>query len=538
MRLLKGVRIAVILKIILVTISLTILGFLMQASLLAGDVQIGIFFGIAMVLIAIVYFTKISIPMKFFLPGILLLTTFVITPIIYTISMSGYQYRTGNVLSKPEALKMLQKSDAFAQVPGEKQFDLKLGWCDENYGDAKDVANADVCALVSYYPEDVYFLSTATTFTPLPKDRIVFNNLGIPTDVTKVGAKYTWEPFYEDEYATFDKTIASTKFKFNKPDTFMRAEGYSVMAVYAARIVYDAKADTFTDIKTSAVYKDNGRGNYANTENPADIKYPGWRELIGLENFSNLVNNPSVREPLIAVFIWTIIFAVLTVATQYALGLLIALTLNTKLRGRWLYRSIIILPFAMPSIMSILIWGGMLNTDFGAINNLIGLLVGHPVNLNWLGEPTLAKTSVLLVNLWLGFPYFYLISSGALQAIPQELTEAASIDGASGAQAFRKITFPLLQQMLAPLLIASFAFNFNNFNLIYLLTGGGPKDTLAGDSAGATDILISYTYNLAFNSGGTQNFGLASAVSIVIFVTVAAISLYGIKRSKVLEGFV
>jgi arabinogalactan oligomer/maltooligosaccharide transport system permease protein len=203
-----------------------------------------------------------------------------------------------------------------------------------------------------------------------------------------------------------------------------------------------------------------------------------------------------------------------------------------------LYRSIIILPYAMPSIMSILIWGGMLNTDFGAINNLIGLVVGHPVNLNWLGEPTLAKASVLLVNLWLGFPYFYLISSGALQAIPQELTEAASIDGATGGQAFRKITFPLLQQMLLPLLIASFAFNFNNFNLIYLLTGGGPKDTLAGDSAGATDILISYTYNLAFNSGGTQNFGLASAVSIVIFVTVAAISLYGIKRSKVLESFV
>jgi arabinogalactan oligomer/maltooligosaccharide transport system permease protein len=538
MRLLKGIKIAVILKIILVTITLTVLGFLMQASLLAGDIQIGIFFGISMILIALVYFTKISIPLKFFLPGILLLVTFVVTPVIYTISMSGYQYRTGNVLSKPEALKMLQKNDAYAQVPGEKQFDLKLGWCDEKYGDAKDVPNAPVCALVSYYPEDIYFLSTATTFTPLSKDRITFNKLGVPSDVTIVGAKYTWEPFYEDEFATFDKTVASTRFKYNQPDTFMRAEGYSVMAVYAARIVYDAKADSFTDIKTGFVYKDNGRGNYANTKDAADIKYPGWREVIGLENFVDLVNNPSVREPLIAVFIWTIIFAVTTVITQYALGLLIALTLNLKIKGRWLYRSIIILPYAMPSIMSILIWGGMLNTDFGAINNLIGLVVGHPVNLNWLGEPTLAKASVLLVNLWLGFPYFYLISSGALQAIPQELTEAASIDGASGGQAFRKITFPLLQQMLAPLLIASFAFNFNNFNLIYLLTGGGPKDTLAGDSAGATDILISYTYNLAFNSGGTQNFGLASAVSIVIFVTVAAISLYGIKRSKVLESFV
>jgi arabinogalactan oligomer/maltooligosaccharide transport system permease protein len=509
----------------------------MQAALLAGDTQIGIFFGVAIVLIALIYFTRISIPLKFFLPGILLLATFVITPVIYTISMSAYQYRTGNILSKPEALAMLQKSDAFAQVPGEKRYDLKLGWCDEKYGDPKDVPNAPICALVSYYPDNIYFLSTATTFTPLSKDRIIFNKIGLPSDVTKVGAKFTWEPFYDDEYATFDKTISSTRFKYNKPGTFMRAEGFSVMAVYAARIVYDSKTDTFTDIKTGFIYKDNGRGNYANTKAPDDVMYPGWREVIGFENFINLVNRPSVREPLVAVFIWTIIFAITTVVTQFALGLLISLTLHTKIKGRWLYRSIIILPYAMPSIMSIMIWGGMLNTDFGAINNLIGLIVGHPVRYTWLTDPTLARASVLLVNLWLGFPYFYLISTGALQAIPQELTEAASIDGASGGQTFRRITLPLLMQMLSPLLISSFAFNFNNFNLIYLLTGGGPKDTLAGQSAGATDILISYTYNLAFNKG-TQNFGLASAVSIVIFITVAAISLYGIRRSKVLESFV
>jgi arabinogalactan oligomer/maltooligosaccharide transport system permease protein len=537
MRLLKGIKIAVILKIVLVTIALAVLGFLMQAALLAGDTQIGIFFGIAIFLIALVYFTRISIPLKFFLPGVLLLATFVITPVVYTISMSAYQYKTGNILSKPEALKMLKSNDAFAQVPDEKKFDLKLGWCDEKYGDPKDVANAPVCALVSYYPDNIYFLSTATTLTPLTRDRIIFNKVGLPADVTKVGAKFTWEPFYEDEYATFDKTIASTRFKYSKPGTFMQAEGYSVMAVYAQRIVYDAKADTFTDIKTGFVYKDNGRGNYANTKNGKDVMYPGWREVVWFENFVNLVNDPSVREPLVAVFIWTCIFAVTTVVTQFALGLLIALTLHTKMRGRWIYRSIIILPYAMPSIMSIMIWGGMLNTDFGAVNNLIGLLVGHPVHLTWLTDPTLARTSVLLVNLWLGFPYFYLISTGALQAIPAELTEAAAIDGASGGQTFRKITLPLLMQMLSPLLISSFAFNFNNFNLIYLLTGGGPKDTLSGQSAGATDILISYTYNLAFNKG-TQNFGLASAVSIVIFVAVAAISLYGIRRSKVLESFI
>ena len=142
-----------------------------------------------------------------------------------------------------------------------------------------------------------------------------------------------------------------------------------------------------------------------------------------------------------------------------------------------------------------------------------------------------------MVNLWLGFPYFYLISSGALQAIPSELLEAASIDGANPRQIFRRITLPLLLQILSPLLIASFAFNFNNFNLIYLLTGGGPRAELDGELAGATDILISFTYKIAFGNASVQDLGLASAISLVIFILVGSISLYGLRKSKVLESF-
>ena len=123
-----------------------------------------------------------------------------------------------------------------------------------------------------------------------------------------------------------------------------------------------------------------------------------------------------------------------------------------------------------------------------------------------------------------------------LQAIPSELLEAAAIDGANPRQIFRKITLPLLLQILSPLLIASFAFNFNNFNLIFLLTGGGPRNELDGEIAGATDILISYTYKIAFGSG-TQDLGLASAISLIIFILVASISLYSLRKSKVLETF-
>ena len=187
------------------------------------------------------------------------------------------------------------------------------------------------------------------------------------------------------------------------------------------------------------------------------------------------------------------------------------------------------IPFAIPAFLSVLVWGGLLNDDFGAINNLLG------VHIPWLFDPTWAKVSCILVNLWLGFPYFFLVCTGALQAIPGELTEAARVDGATSRQVFRKITLPLLLVATAPLLIASFAFNFNNFNNIYLLTGGGP---LQADQAvaGSTDILISYTYKLAFQAGKGSDYGLASAVSIIIFFIIATISAISFWRTKSLEN--
>jgi arabinogalactan oligomer/maltooligosaccharide transport system permease protein len=179
--------------------------------------------------------------------------------------------------------------------------------------------------------------------------------------------------------------------------------------------------------------------------------------------------------------------------------------------------------------MSILIWQGMFNRQFGAINALF-----H-THIDFFNSPLLAKLVILIVNLWLGFPYFYLISSGALQSIPSELEEAAALDGASSRQIMTRVKLPLILQILSPLLIASFAFNFNNFNIIYLLTGGGPTDVLHGKTAGATDLLITYTYKTAFGSQ-EQTLGLACAISMVIFLIVGSLSLWSLRRSKVLEN--
>ena len=171
----------------------------------------------------------------------------------------------------------------------------------------------------------------------------------------------------------------------------------------------------------------------------------------------------------------------------------------------------------------LLVWRDMFNTDFGLINQLFGLSV------EWLNDPWGARAAVLLVNTWLGYPYMFLITTGALQAIPKELTEAARIDGAGPWRTFREITLPLLVA-LTPLLISSFAYNFNNFNAIFLVTGGGP---FPPDSplAGATDLLITYTYRLAFGGSGAQ-YGYAAAVSVYIFLIVAVISMVAFRRTR------
>jgi ABC-type sugar transport system permease subunit len=247
-----------------------------------------------------------------------------------------------------------------------------------------------------------------------------------------------------------------------------------------------------------------------------------------------VLTSPAIRGPFVRVFLWTFAFAVLSVVSSFVMGLGLALALNDpRMRYRRITRSLLILPYALPSFMTALIWQGLLNTSFGPINRMFNLSVPWLTSQAYAGA--LPKFSVLLVNLWLGFGYMFLITTGALQAMPEDVKEAAYVDGASAWQAFRRITLPLLLVAVGPLLIASFAFNFNNFNVVFLLTGGGPPIQGTLTPAGHTDILISYSYRLAFQGGRGQDFGLAAAVSSIIFVLVAIFSWIGFKRTAVLE---
>ena len=504
-------KIALFIKVIVVTLFVSVLLLLAQSAFAQEEYVIAAFLVIAVLLLGVTYLTKVSVPLKFFIPGILLLTAFVVGPILYTVAMSGFNYKTGNIISKEEAIVQI-KVRGIEPAPSGLTFDIKLG-----------TVEGKPAILASDINTPEYFISTLEERIPLVASSLTLNEYGVAVEAPN------FTPLTESEFSTADKLFTGSRFTFDDK-YFIALEGFEAGVVSQQILEFDPQSDQFRNLVTGAIYTDNGRGNYSLTDDKNAILEPGWRAPIWFENYSNIITDSRVREPLIRVFIWTVVFALLTVLTTFALGLLLALALNKPIRGRRIYRSILVLPYAMPSVMSILIWGGMFNTEFGAINTLLG------TDIAWFSDPNFARVAVILVNLWLGFPYFYLISSGSLQAIPSELMEAAAIDGANPRQIFRKITLPLLLQILSPLLIASFAFNFNNFNLIFLLTGGGPRNELDGEIAGATDILISYTYKIAFGSG-TQDLGLASAISLIIFILVASISLYSLRKSKVLETF-
>ncbi|KUI99235.1 maltose ABC transporter permease MalF [Vibrio sp. MEBiC08052] len=258
---------------------------------------------------------------------------------------------------------------------------------------------------------------------------------------------------------------------------------------------------------------------------------PGFIVKIGTANFQRVWQDDGIKEPFISIFIWTVVFSALTVGLTLIIGLVLASVVQWEaLRGRSVYRVLLILPYAVPAFISILIFKGLFNQSFGEINMVLNALFG--LKPAWFSDPIMARVMVIAVNTWLGFPYMMILCMGLLKAIPEDLYEASAIDGAGPLYNFTKITLPLMIKPLTPLLIASFAFNFNNFVMIYLLTGGGPNMIGTTEPAGYTDLLVSYTYRIAFEGSGGRDFGLASAIATLIFLLVGALALINLRFTR------
>ncbi|MBB2480344.1 sugar ABC transporter permease [Bacillus sp. APMAM] len=250
-------------------------------------------------------------------------------------------------------------------------------------------------------------------------------------------------------------------------------------------------------------------------------------DWVGFKNFTDIVKLNIWRSTFIDVFSWTVIWTFVATTFQIAIGIFLAVLVNQKdLKFKKLFRTILILPWAVPAFVSILVFAGMFNDTFGTINNDILAFFGiDPIP--WLTNPFWTKVALIMIQSWLGFPFIFAMVTGVLQSIPGELYEAATVDGATIWQQFKRITLPMILFSIAPILITQYTFNFNNFNIIYLFNGGGPA--VPGQTAGGTDILISWIYNLTLE---TKQYAKAAAITLILSIIVISVAIWQFRRTK------
>ena len=256
-------------------------------------------------------------------------------------------------------------------------------------------------------------------------------------------------------------------------------------------------------------------------------------DWFGVTNFTNIWRLSTFRSAFGSVLGWTIIWALTASTVQIVIGIFTAIIANQPfIKGKRIFGVIFLLPWAVPAFITILTFSNMFNDSIGAINTQVIPLLGKVLPflnghlIPWKTDPTWTKVALIMMQGWLGFPYIYVLTLGILQSIPNDLYEAAYIDGANAWQKFRNITFPMILAVAAPTLISQYTFNFNNFSIMYLFNDGGPGTV--GGGAGSTDILISWIYRLT--TGAAPQYSMAAAVTLIISLIVISISMIAFKK--------
>ncbi len=445
---------------------------------------------------------------RYLFPGIGAALIFVVFPMLYTIRIGFSNYSSTNLLTFPRATNYL---------------------LEETYRAEGATFNSELHADGGRWRIRLEDVDTGQAFLTEP--------FAMGEEATHLTLKATaaLEPLAGDtmplsqiiDHQTFLKGLSLTL-----PDgNHVRMTGLREFA--PSRPQYTRNPDgSLTNHETQAVLRPNFKTGFYETEDGNKVT-PGFQVDVGWKNYLDIFTDASLREPLWKIFIWTVVFSTLTVIFCTTLGMVLAVLLSWEsLRFRSVYRLVLFLPYAIPGFISILVFKGLFNNNSGEINLVLSTLFG--IKPTWFSDPFLAKTMILIVNTWLGFPYMMVICMGLIKAIPQDLYEASAVAGAGPLTNFFRITMPLIMKPLTPLLISSFAFNFNNFVLINLLTGGLPDFLNTSVPAGTTDILVSYTYRMAFGDSG-QKFALGAAISTVVFLLVAVISVVQIKATKIAE---
>ncbi len=494
---------------------LTIIGVLNgYASILMysrGEIAFAILTTILTALALYIFASKKTYAHRYIYPGVAGMILFILFPLAYTVSIAFTNYSAKNQLSLERTQSVLLdrtfqsgESYAFNLVKSEQGHQLTI-----KDGDQLLVTdNIDL---------------NAAQDAPLPLHPVV----SVTGDKEKIKAIIA----YRDRLNSIDLLLPSG-------DT-IRMSGLRKFAAVKPLYVLQADGETLISNQNATVLKPNMEvGFYQPVDSEGNFVgntiSPGFVVNVGADNFMRVWEDDGIKEPFISIFIWTVVFSLCSVLFTLVIGLVLANIVQWEaLRGRSVYRVLLILPYAVPAFISILIFKGLFNQSFGEINMVLEAMFG--LKPSWFSDPLMAKTMVLIVNTWLGFPYMMILCMGLLKAIPSDLYEASAIDGAGPFKSFMKITVPLMLKPLTPLLIASFAFNFNNFVMIQLLTTGGPNMIGTSQPAGYTDLLVSYTYRIAFEGSGGQDFGLASAVTTLIFLLVGGMALFNLRFTKLSE---
>ena len=439
---------------------------------------------------------------RYVYPCLLGIIMFIVFPLVYTFSISFTNYGSANILS----LERVKEIHLAKQVKtGDQAYNLVL------------FQNNDQYQLQLTDKNDSAFVYTSEVFALDGQSRDISAQPG----ATAQGEKLSMRDVVKRRSALSEIGI---NLNDNNRLVMSSLREFSAMAPQ-----YREEADNvLVDIQTGEMIRPDMVSGFYVTVDGEQVA-PGFSVYVGGENYDRLLNDEGIREPFFKIFVWTVIFATLSVTLCVIIGLLLANLMQWEpLKERGIYRVLLILPYAVPAFISILIFKGLFNQNFGEINMILEGLFG--IEPEWMTNPTFARTMILIVNTWLGYPYMMIVCMGLLKAIPDDLYEASAIDGANPIHNLLFITLPNIAKPMAPILIASFAFNFNNFVLIDLLTAGGPMMPGTTTAAGFTDLLVNFTFRTAFVAG--QDFGLASAIATMIFLIVGFISWVNLRATR------
>jgi arabinogalactan oligomer / maltooligosaccharide transport system permease protein len=468
-------------------------------------------------IVTIIWLRPEAYALRWMSPGLAMMILVSVYPIAYTFYISFTNFGTGHLLPKVQSIEILESRKYLPEDGAEFEFALFRN-PEGNYALLLQPEEGLIVEPIVVVP--------GNTVAPANID-IIDLEMGFPENMDVEGDIYSRIP--RNQMLSAITELQNITFGAN--EYAVQIDSTTTAAALEAQYVYNEETDTILDQRNSVIYTaDDETGRFVSADNR--VLNPGYTVGVGLSNYSRFLNNPSFRGPLASIFIWTVLYAAISVLISFSLGLLIAIAFGRNMPGKGIIKILLIVPFAIPNVISILIWRGLLNPINGLYGTTLSSLTGATVNI--FADPFLIKIALVLIQVWLSYPYFYLISSGALQAIPLDMYEAADLDGGNWWQQFRYITLPLLMVSVGPLLIGSFMYVFNSFNLIFLFNAGGPPMVGTTTPAGHSDILISYVYRLAFESGA-QDYGYATAITVIIFFILLGVTLIQYRYMNIVE---